>query len=226
MPTLLITGANRGIGLEFTRLFASDGWRVHACCRHPEKAGDLKALNGDIELHRLDVTNGLQVSSLARQLAGEGIDILLNNAGAYGPRSGFGETDFDSWQPVFEVNSFAPLRMAERFVEHVVASDLKQIVNISSQMGSMARNASGGAYIYRASKAALNSLCKSLALDLAAQGITVVMFHPGWVRTDMGGKEADISAAESAVGMRKVIAGLTAADNGRFFNYDGEQIPW
>jgi NAD(P)-dependent dehydrogenase (short-subunit alcohol dehydrogenase family) len=226
MPTVLITGANRGIGLEFARSFAADGWTVHACCRQPDKAPGLKALAGEVAVHRLDVTDGLQVAGLARELADQPIDLLLNNAGIYGPRTGFGETDYDAWAPVFRVNTMAPLRMAERFVAQVARSERRLIVNISSRMGSIGDNAGGGGYIYRSSKAALNMVVKSLSVDLAGRGIAVVAFHPGWVRTDMGGHEAAIAAAESVAGMRAVIERLGPADNGKFFNYDGAEIPW
>ncbi|MCH8035940.1 MAG: SDR family oxidoreductase [Proteobacteria bacterium] len=230
MPTVLITGANRGIGLALARGYAAEGWRVHACCRHPDKARDLKTLkegSGDrVAIHRLDVTDGLKVANLSRELAGEAIDVLINNAGVGGPRGGFGETDFDRWQPVFAVNTFAPLRMAERFVEQVARGERKLIVNISSKMGSIGANVSGDSIIYRASKAALNQVSKCLSVALAPRGITVILFHPGWVSTDMGGSEAPVAPEDSAAGMRAVIAGVTAEDNGRFFNYDGEELPW
>ena len=225
MRTLLVTGANRGIGLALLRTFAADAWRIHACCRQPDKAKDLKAVAGDIRVHRLDVTDGLRVAGLARELADEPVDILINNAGVYGPRTGFGETDYDDWSKVLAVNTLAPLRLVERFVEHVGRSGRKLIVNVSSRMGSVSQNA-GGAYVYRSSKAALNSVTKGLAADLAERGITVVAVHPGWVQTDMGGAEADISAEESAGGLRRVIDGLTPEDSGRFLNHDGTEIPW
>ncbi len=225
MPTLLITGANRGIGLALLRGFAADGWRIHACCRQPDKGAAFKAVEGDIRLHRVDVTDGLRVASLARELADEAIDLVINNAGIYGPRTGFGETDYDDWLKVLAVNTLAPLRLVERFVEHVGRSDRKLVVNVSSRMGSISQS-SGGAYIYRSSKAALNAVTKGLSADLAARGITVVAVHPGWVQTDMGGAGADISADTSAAGLRRVIEGLSAEDSGRFFHHDGEEIPW
>ncbi|MGF1594932.1 MAG: SDR family oxidoreductase [Kiloniellaceae bacterium] len=226
MPTVLVTGANRGIGLEFVRSFAADGWRVHACARNVEKAKTVRALEGEVVCHKLDVTNGLKVASLARALAEEPIDLLINNAGLRGPKTGFGETDYEEWAAVLQVNTLAPLRMVERFAGLVERSDGRTVVNISSIMGSIADNGSGGEYIYRSSKAALNMVTKSLAIDLAGRGIKVVSFHPGWVRTDMGGAGASISPEESVQGMRRVIAGLTAADSGRFFNYDGAPLEW
>jgi NAD(P)-dependent dehydrogenase (short-subunit alcohol dehydrogenase family) len=226
VPNALITGSNRGIGLEFARSLAADGWHVHACCRYPDKAKALKEVEGDIVHHRLDVTDGLRVASLARSLVDEPLDLLINNAGIYGPRDGFGKTDADAFEEVLRVNSLAPLRMAERFAEHLANSERKLLVNISSRLGSIACNESGGSYIYRASKAALNMVGKGLAADLAPRGITVVMFHPGWVKTDMGGQEADITPAESVAGMRAVLERVTPADSGRFFSYDGSEIPW
>jgi NAD(P)-dependent dehydrogenase (short-subunit alcohol dehydrogenase family) len=226
LPTVLITGANRGIGLEFVKSFAADGWRVHACARNIDKSKKLRAVEGDVACHKLAVTNGLKVASLARELAEEPIDLLINNAGIYGPRTGFGETDYDEWLNVLQVNTLAPLRMVERFVGLLENSEGRTVVNISSVMGSIGQNTSGGSYIYRSSKAALNMVTKTLSNDLAERGFTVVSFHPGWVQTDMGGESADITPAESVAAMRKVIAGLGPDDNGKFFNYDGQLLPW
>jgi len=230
MPSVLITGANRGIGLELVRSFAKDGWRVHAGCRQPDRADELREAAdgsaGAVVVHRLDVTDGLKVEGLARELADQAIDILLNNAGVYGPRTGFGDTDENEWPPVLAVNTFGPLRMAEAFVEHVARSRRKLIVNISSTMGSIAENTSGGSYIYRTSKAALNMISKTLSVDLAGRGIAVVALHPGWVKTDMGGPQARITTASSVQGLRRVIDGLTLKDSGRFFDYTGRALPW
>lgn len=226
LPTVLLTGANRGIGLEFAKSFAADGWRVHACARNTEKARELRALEGDVVSHKLDVTNGLKVAGLARELADEKVDLLINNAGVRGARAAFGETDYDDWAQVLQVNALAPLRMVERFVGLIEKSERRLVVNISSVMGSIGRTSSGGDYVYRSSKAALNMVTKTLANDLAARAITVISFHPGWVRTDMGGPGASISEAESVAGMRRKIDALTAADSGRFFNYDGTPIEW
>ncbi len=242
MPCVLITGANRGIGLAFARSFAADGWRVHACCRDPDGAEDLAALSanmasadmasagadtaGTVTLHRLDVTDGPRIAGLSRELAEEAIDVLLNNAGVMGPRTGFGEIDYDGWLPVFEINTLAPMRMAEGFVEQVARSGRKLIVNISSIMGSIGENAGGGAIVYRSSKAALNMISKSLSVELAPRGITVIAFHPGWVSTEMGGAGAAVTAGESVEGMCAVIERVTPNDSGRFFNFDGREIRW
>jgi NAD(P)-dependent dehydrogenase (short-subunit alcohol dehydrogenase family) len=226
VPTTLITGANRGLGLEFARAFAKEGWRVHGCCRHPEKAKALKAVEGEVVCHRMDVTDGLQVAGVARSLAEEPIDLLLNNAGVLEDRADFGDTPFAEWGDVLQVNTIAPLRLAERFFEHVAASDRKLIINISSKMGSIASNTGGGGYVYRSSKAALNMVSKGLSVDLAPRGIVVVAFHPGWAQTDMGGPNATLPAPESVAAMCAVIETLGPEDSGKFLNYDGSELPW
>lgn len=226
MPTVLVTGANRGIGLAFVKAYAADGWRVHACARNTDKARDLRTIGGDVLVHRLDVTNSLKVASLARELAEEEIDLLINNAGVRGGQGAFGETDYDDWAQVLQVNTLAPLRMVERFVEQIAKSERRLVVNISSILGSIGRTSSGGDYAYRTSKAALNMVTKTLANDLAPRGITVISFHPGWVRTDMGGPAASLSETESVVGMRRKIESLTSADSGGFFNHDGTPLEW
>lgn len=225
MPTVLVTGANRGIGLEFVKSFAADGWRVHACARNVEKAKEVRGLEGDVVCHKLDVTNGLKVASLARSMTEEPIDVLINNAGQRGSKTGFGETGYEEWANVLQVNTLAPLRMVERFAALIERGERKLVVNISSRLGSISES-SGGDYIYRSSKAALNMVTKTLACDLAGRGVTVVCFHPGWVQTDMGGSGADITPQESVAGMRKVIDGLGTADSGKFFNYDGTPLEW
>ena len=226
MPVVLVTGASRGIGLGLVQSFARDGWHVHACCRRPEKARTLHDIDGEIRVHRLDVTDGLAVAGIGRKLADEAIDVLINNAGVYGPRTGFGETDYDDWRDVLEVNTLAPLRLVERLIEPLARSGRGLVVNVSSVMGSIGENTSGGSYIYRSSKAALNMVTKGLAVDLASRGITVVSVHPGWVRTDMGGAQAAVSVEASVDGLRKVIDGLAPGDSGGFFGYDGRPIAW
>src|SRR5262245_39652977 len=226
MPTVLITGASRGIGLEFVRQYAADGWRVHAACRNPGKAAALKDIKGDVRVHALDVTDEGQIAALAKSLAGEPIDILINNAGIYGTRDSFGKTDVDGWMSTLRTNTIAPVRVAEAFVGHLERGQRKLIVNITSRMGSIAENTSGASYAYRSSKAALNMAAKSLSIDLRGRGITVVVFHPGWVQTDMGGSGAPVKPADSVNGMREKIASLTAADTGGFFNFSGQPIAW
>lgn len=226
MPCVMITGASRGIGLELARSFAGDGWRVQALCRQPDKAKALKALGDAVTVHRADVSDGLRIASLARDLADLPIDILINNAGIHQGRGAFGETDYDAWSEELKVNVLGPMRLAERFVEQVAASDRKLIVNVSSIMGSIASTSSGGNVVYRSSKAALNMVTRSLSNDLAERGVTVVSVHPGWVQTDMGGEAAAITPERSVADLRALIERLGPEDNGRFFNHDGAEIPW
>jgi NAD(P)-dependent dehydrogenase (short-subunit alcohol dehydrogenase family) len=227
MPTCLITGANRGIGLEFARQYAAEGWKVIATCRRPAEAEALNALEGEIEVHPLDVTDFARIEELAKKLKGEPIDLLINNAGIYGPRVvPYASVDYAAWAEVLRVDTMAPLKISAVFSEHVAKSKLKRIVAITSNMGSIADNTSGGSYIYRSSKAALNAVMKSLAVDLRPKQIIVAVFHPGWVRTDMGGPGAKIEAFESVAGIRDVIGRLTLEDSGRFINYDGTDLAW
>jgi NAD(P)-dependent dehydrogenase (short-subunit alcohol dehydrogenase family) len=226
MPTVLITGANRGIGLEFAKQYAAEGWRVHAACRDPDTASALKSIKGDVRLHRLEVTDEAQIDALAKSLGSESLDIVINNAGIIGPDDSFGKTDVEGWMQTLRVNTVAPVRIAERLVANLERGERKLLVNITSRMGSIADNSSGGSYAYRTSKAALNMAAKSLSLDLKRKGITVVVFHPGWAKTDMGGRSATVPVADSVGGMRAKIAALTAADSGQFFNYNGQPVPW
>ena len=228
--TILITGCNRGIGLELANQYAAQGWRVHACCRNPDQATALNRLGDDfsnITLHTLDIAKPGQVQALASRLRDCPIDILFNNAGIYGPYDAvFGNTDEASWLECLQVNVIAQMKMMEAFVTHVAAGRHKLIAAMSSKMGSMADNGSGGSYIYRSSKAALNAVMKSAAIDLAPQGIKVAILHPGWVKTDMGGPNAEITATESVSSMRRILTTITPGNSGSFFDIDGSIIPW
>ncbi|MEW6440139.1 MAG: SDR family oxidoreductase [bacterium] len=233
MPSILVTGASRGLGLEFARQYCEAGWRVFACCRNPEGAEKLNALipaaRGLLSVHRLDVTDPGQIDALARDLRDERIDILLNNAGVSGGNgrgSGLVGVDCEKWIAVFRVNAMAPLKMSETFLEHVERSDRRIIAALSSRMGSIADNTSGGSYLYRSSKAAVNAAMKSLSIDLRNRKVTVLVLHPGWVRTDMGGPSATLSPAQSVAGMRKVLEAAGPDLSGRFISYDGSEIPW
>ena len=231
MPSVLITGANRGLGLEFACQYTAAGWRVFACCRNPAGAAELQAAaqgsDGRTTVHALEVADHARIAALAEELRDEPIDVLLNNAGIYGPNNmQFSHIDYAAWANVFAVNVLAPMRMIECFIEHVARSDKKRIINISSLMGSIARDTSGKHYLYRSSKAALNMVVKSLAFDLRDRGVVVVSLHPGWVRTDMGGPDADLAPAESVRGMVQVIDWLGAWDSGKFLSYDGSELPW
>ncbi len=232
MTTVLITGANRGIGLEFTRQYVADGWRVFACSRHPNKADALAKLAGQypslLTLHALDVADHAQIERLGQMLAHEAIDLLINNAGVLpdSDKENFGHTGYEAWMQTLRINTMAPLKMVETFTPQIARSGLKTIVTITSKMGSIADNSGGGYYLYRSSKAAVNIVVKSLSIDLKSQGIKAVVLHPGWVKTDMGGPSAMITPEQSVSGMRKVISNLTAEDSGKFFAYDGQAIPW
>lgn len=223
MPTVLITGAARGLGLDFTKEYAARGWKVHACARTPD---GLKLIKGDIHPHKLEVTDYKAVSALAAELKGEAIDVLICNAGIAGREATvLGSIDPDTWRQTFEVNALAPLKMAEAFVEHVARSQHKKLIAISSRLGSIAM-ADNGRYAYRASKTALNMEWKGLSIDLGRRGVICTVLHPGWVQTDMGGSSAPLTIDQSVPAMIKVIDSLTARDNGRFINYDRTEIPW
>ena len=227
MPTVLITGASRGIGLQFTRQYAGEAWRVLACCRNPDGAGDLAAVAGEVEIFALDVDDGASVAALAGMLKGRAIDVLINNAGIMGQRDAArGSIDYDAWAGCMATNVMGPMRVAEALADNLLAGADKKLVTISSRMGSIGENGAADSIVYRSSKAAVNMVVKCLANDLGPKGVTAIVFHPGWVRTDMGGPAAAVAPEASAAGMRQVIAGLSEADNGRFFNYDGSPIPW
>ena len=232
MKTTLITGTNRGIGLEFSRQYAADGWRVLACSRNPGKSDALNKLAAQhpelIKILTLDVSDHAQIERLGQELADESIDLLINNAGIY-PKSdanGFGHTDYAEWMQVFRINTMAPLKIAETFATQLARSEKKTFVAITSKMGSIEDNGRGGNYLYRSSKTAVNMVVKNLAIDLQPAGITSVVIHPGWVKTDMGGPNALISTEQSVSGMRKIISNLSMAYSGKFFSYDGQEIPW
>ena len=228
MPNILITGASRGIGREFVRQYAADGWRVFACCRNPAAAEELNALaaasEGRVTVHTLDVDDGASVAALRTELASETFDVLINNAGIIGTRGdGLGDMDYDAWAATMNTNVFGPMRVAEAFAAQIGGE--KKLITISSQMGSIA-NAKNRSIVYRSSKAAVNMVMACLSKELVDRGIVTVVFHPGHVQTDMGGSAAPVTPNDSVAGMRGVIAGLTPAENGHFLNYDGSEIAW
>jgi NAD(P)-dependent dehydrogenase (short-subunit alcohol dehydrogenase family) len=222
MPTILITGANRGLGLEFVRQYAADGWRVLATVREPSKGRAVSEAGG--EVYVCDVADPLQILRLARSVGDTKFDIVLNNAGVYGESQAFGTVDPDKFLHTVRVNALAPLLVAEAFADSLTGR--KIIASVSSKMGSIAENTGGGEYAYRASKAALNAVVKSLSIDLKAKGVIAVALSPGWVQTDMGGASAPLTPAQAITGMRKVLDGLTPEHSGRFFHYDGAEVAW
>lgn len=231
MSSVLITSASRGIGLEFVRQYAADGWQVFAACRAPATASELESIarasEGQVELLAMDVTDGKSVRSAATRLRDMSIDVLINSAGIMGsPKQDLGEMDYASWAAVLEVNTMGPMRVTEAFVEHVGRSERKIIVTITSGMGSLADNSSGGWIAYRSSKAGVNMVMRTVALDLKSRGVICVLLNPGWVKTDMGGPNANLTVESSVSSMRSVIARLTPADTGKFFHHKGNEFPW
>ena len=231
MPSILVTGANRGLGLEFTKQYAATGWRVYAACREPTKANHLESLakssNGKVSVHHLDIEDFASIENLERELKDVSIDVLLNNAGIYNDHdTSLGNTNYAAWEKALRVNTMAPLKMTEAFIEQVARSEKKIVIAITSRMGSIADNTSGGAYLYRSSKAAVNAVVRSLSFDLKPRGIIAVVIHPGWVQTDMGGKNAPLPVDQSISAMRKLIGRLSESDSGKFFHSDGSELPW
>lgn len=226
MASILITGANRGLGLEFTRQYAAEGDRVLATCRDPAGATELAAIAGDVTVHALDVTDLPQISALAESLQGEPIDILVNNAGVLTSGQRMGGIDYAAWEHEFKVNTMGPIAVAQAFLPHLERGTGRRMAFISSILGSIGTNADGAYTMYRSTKAGLNAAVKSLSVEVAAKGIIVLLFHPGWVRTDMGGPEAAIDPATSVGGLRRRIAAAGPEDSGRFISHEGVEIPW
>ncbi|NNF17547.1 MAG: SDR family oxidoreductase [Gammaproteobacteria bacterium] len=231
MPSALITGSNRGIGLEFVKQYVADGWQVFATCRNPDSATQLHDVaeqsGGSVQVLAMDTGDSASVAAAAMQLEDEAIDLLLNNAGVMGASGQtFGNVDYDTWTKVLNVNTMGPLRVAEAFIEQVARSERKLMVTVTSAMGSIADNTSGGSIVYRSSKAAVNMVMRSAAIDIAALGICCVVVHPGWVLTDMGGPNALMTVPDSVTKLRKVIAKLGPEHTGKFFNYTGEEFAW
>ncbi|HVM99684.1 MAG TPA: SDR family oxidoreductase [Caulobacteraceae bacterium] len=229
MTTVLITGANRGIGLEFVRQYAADGAEVIACCRNPDGAAALKALAGSggrVRIMRLDVVSEADIGALKGDLAGQSIDILVNNAGASGPqRQSADDIDLEGWLQTFRVNTIAPVAVSQALHANLKAGKDKKLAAITSQLGSTANN-SGQRYAYRSSKAALNNAMRGLSRDWAGDGISVGIYHPGWVRTDMGGASAPVTPETSVRGLRQRIAELSPATSGAYVDYAGGALPW
>ena len=221
MATIIITGANRGLGLEMARQYAANGWQVIGTAREPEKAQDLQAIEG-VTVMQLDAADDASVTRFAEQLSDQTVDLFINNAGIFGPS----EFDPEAWLDLFNVNVIGPVRLANALKDNVARSGDKKMVVLSSQVGSIAENETGSMIYYRTSKAAVNQAWKCLAQQWQDEGMTLAMLHPGWVQTDMGGGNADLTPEESVEGMRTVIDGLTHDQNARFYDYSGREIPW
>lgn len=231
MPTLFITGANRGIGLELTRLYLEKGWSVLATCRDPQSAPELESLAQthpkQLEVHALSVTDYGGVSRLAERLQGRSVDLLINNAGVR-RMDGYhlGKVDPEAFRDSMEVNVLGALKVSEAFLPHLGGGEEPLLVMVSSSLGSIEKNLQGGDYAYRASKAALNAVMRSMAADLREKGVRVISLHPGWVRTGMGGGKAPLSPQESARAMAQVLEALGPEDTGRFLRFDGQEELW
>lgn len=222
--TVLVTGANRGIGLEFARQFSEAGATVIGTARRPDAANDLRDLG--VRIEQLDVTDADSVAALAEAIGDDSIDVLINNAGIGRNGPSVESTSIDDVIDVLQVNTVGPMRVTQALLPAMRAGDRKLIVNISSRLGSIEANGNGGFYGYRESKAALNMFTRSLAAELRRDGFTCIAMSPGWVRTDMGGPQATLTPAQSISGMIKVMGTLTVDDSGLFYNYAGNQLDW
>ncbi|MEX2469276.1 MAG: SDR family oxidoreductase [Pseudohongiellaceae bacterium] len=230
MSTYLVTGSNRGIGLTFVKSLLTRGDRVVATCRNRSKASDLTALQNEhpaLEILELDVADAASLDSFPARLGDTAIDVFISNAGVYGPRgANFGNLSGADWEPVLLVNAVAPVLLTQLIMDNLRQGSDRKLIYITSKMGSIDDNGGGGQYVYRSSKAALNAAVKSLSIDLADDGFNVLLLHPGWVQTDMGGPSALIDTGTSVDGMLQLIDQLGPAQNGQFLAYDGKQIPW
>ncbi len=223
MPTTLITGANRGIGLALAEKFKAEGHDVIATARAPDKASALKALG--VEVLQLDVSDAASVAALVKSLNGRPIDYLINNAGL-GDRAPIGSLDYARFAELMDVNVIAPVRILESLVPNLEAGKARVAAALSSQLGSIANTTAGFGLAYRTSKAALNMSLKAAAAELGPKGITLLTLHPGWVETDMGGPQAPVKPAASAAGLFKVITTAALSAELRFLDFEGRELPW
>lgn len=220
------------MGLEWARQFAASGWRVHASCRHPDGADALRQLTmqyPDVLVHRLDVTRPDEIAALARTASVDALDILINNAGVYFEHWGrdpLGRIDYGDWESTLRVNTLGSVRVTEAVTDNLTRGKRRLVVTITSHMGSIADIEQPRDYAYRSSKAALNAAMKGISLELQPRGIGVLLLHPGWVRTRMGGPDAPLSPQQSVRGMRAVIERYEPSMSGHFYRYDGAQLPW
>ncbi len=228
--SILITGTNRGIGLEFVKHYLKNNEKVIATCRNRNSAKDLLKLENttsNLSLLELDVSKPNSIDEFTSKIADQPIDTFINNAGIFGPRNiEFVNFDSKEWLDVFNINTIAPLIITQKILKNLRLGKDKKLVFISSKVGSIEDNTEGGMYIYRTSKTALNQVIKSLSIDLKEENFIVVAVHPGWVQTDMGGPNALIDTKTSVKGMTEAIDNLTSKNSGKFYNYDGSAIPW
>jgi NAD(P)-dependent dehydrogenase (short-subunit alcohol dehydrogenase family) len=231
MKTILITGANRGLGLAHTQRFAERGATVYATARVPDEALELQQLalahQGRVHVLGYDALDAHAPARIKAALGTTAIDLAFFNAGVSAkPRTGFGASDTQVISQLIEINALAPLKLAEAIVENVANSERKIFAFQSSLMGSIGDNASGGAFAYRISKCTLNMIAKGIAVELRARGVISVALHPGWVQTRMGGEHAPLTQAQSVHGQQELLERLSLQESGSFFNYDGKLLPW
>jgi NAD(P)-dependent dehydrogenase (short-subunit alcohol dehydrogenase family) len=218
--------------MEWVRQYAEEGWRVFATCRRPAEAGELNDLadsRENVTVHRLDVSKADEINALAVELMKESIDVLINNAGVYLEKYfevGLGKIKYEDWKYTFQVNTLGAVRVTEAFRDHVARSKRRLVVVISTHMASIADIATPGAYYYRSTKAALNAVMEGLTHELRPKGIGVLILHPGWVRTRMGGEGTKLMSPESVRGMRALVENFKDEYSGHFFRYDGIEMPW
>lgn len=228
--TVLITGANRGLGLALTHACLRRDDKVIACCRDPDRARALHQfaeVYPTLSLHRLDVMLAEDYLTLKAAIGATPIDLMVANAGVLGPKlQRFGRTDYHAWGEAFSVNAMAPLRLAEQFMDNLRQGESPLLIAISSVMASITNNQEGEYYLYRSSKAALNAVVKSLAIDLADEGIRALAIHPGWMKTEMGGEEAPLTPEDAAVTLLETLDRLGKERTGEFLSYCGEPLPW
>ena len=223
MTTTLITGANRGIGLELVRKFLAQGHDVIATARDPETSNELNATGAKV--YPLEVTDAASVAALKEAVGDQPIDYLINNAGI-GSFAAFKDLDYDAFANMLAVNTIAPIRMIDTFLDNIAASDVKMATSLSSMMGSIENTQASFGLIYRTSKAGLNMALRAAAPELAEKGVTLLALHPGWVNTDMGGKQAPVNPAQSAAGLYTVITTAGPSSELRFLDFEGKTHPW
>ena len=232
METILVTGASQGLGLEWVRQCARCGWRVFATCRDPLDAGNLQHLASQyagLTMHRLDVTNPADVADIKRELRGTPIDLLVLNAGIFPDFSAcrsLGDLDYDEWEETLRVNVLGAARITEALVDNVASSIRRLVVGVSSEMGSIGSLQNEGCFAYRSSKAALNMTMRGIALELKPRDVGVLLLHPGWVSSGLGGPSASMEPAESVRHMLERVRDFKPEQSGNLYRYDGSSIPW
>ncbi len=226
MATVLVTGASRGIGSEIVKQYAADGAEVIACVRDVSAAPGLEGVNGNVRILQMDTGSPESITAAAAEVGDQALDVVINNAGYVGgAKQGIDDVDLAEWHRTLDINTIGPLLIARAFKANLAASGDGKLMNVTSQLAASTWPF-GGMLVYSSTKAALSKVAQIMALDWKEEPITVALVHPGWVRTDMGGPNAEISAEESATGIRALIAGMTKADSGRFYKWNGDIHPW